>query len=96
MTIPRDSKCPVCGKASAPNAIIDARCGPCHNFGIVKFDGYAVLIRFDFANWIRDTMARIVAAKNLESYAGWLSDIQAAHERHVRYVLKERSPESKP
>lgn len=82
--------CSVCGRESAPNWGLagDERCGPCHNFGLVGFEGpYAVLVRRDFGSWVDEQVRQLVACNNVETYRPWLHALKLAHERRLTELL---------
>lgn len=82
--------CPICGRESAPNWGLsgDERCGPCHNFGVVSFDGpFALLVRRDFQAWVDERVRELVENNNVETYRPWLHALKLAHERRLSELL---------
>lgn len=77
--------CPVCDSPTAPNAFGgDDRCGPCHNFRVVRLDGYCVILKVDFEKWISGVIDGIERARNLTTFRPWLHALRLAHERQVK------------
>lgn len=89
-------QCPMCGRPSAPNAMEgDRRCGPCHNFRIVRFEGpYAVILELDFEKWLSGTRDAIADANNLETYQPWLDALKRSHDARVQRWIEGKDLDS--